>query len=110
MRTPLTHAQVEQWIYTTTRKHADLHRQLLEPVHHTEREKVFLEMSRLLQDAIEEVRVISAQLQEESQAAQTRSAHIVAESAPLLAKYTPETESQFLRLFHPAPRPGEHME
>jgi hypothetical protein len=56
-------------------------------------------MGTLCLDALEEVRIISAQLREESQAARLKSAEIIAESARFLAQHTPMTESQLLRLF-----------
>jgi hypothetical protein len=105
---PLTTDQVEQWIYTTTGKRADLYQQLFEPSHPSEREAAFLEISQLLDGAIEEVRVLSAQLREESQAARQRSADLVAESTHLLDKYTASTESQIFRLFHMGPRSGDN--
>jgi hypothetical protein len=108
-RTPLTPAQLDEWLYITIGKHADLYRQVLEPANAGERDAAFLEMSQLLEDAIEEVRVISVQLREESQEARLRATETVAESTRLLAECASSRESRILRIFHDGPRPRENM-
>jgi len=86
---------------------------------------VLTEMSELLQEAFEEVRVMSAQSREESQAARAqghalceRSAHLLAQSAAAMerfAQFTPpppeairEAERRMLAIFqHGQERKGE---
>jgi hypothetical protein len=64
--TPIVPEQTEQWITYTSRKRLDLHALALEPWDSPERNAAFTQMSELLQDAIEEVRIISAALREQS--------------------------------------------
>jgi predicted lipoprotein len=105
---PLTAAQIEAWLSATSFTHMQLYLQGIEPLYTARRDECFLEMSALLREAIEEVRVISAQLREESQAARLRATETVAHSVRLLAHDTPATESQLLRIFHAGPRPEDH--
>src|SRR5207247_11443088 len=65
---PMTAKQVEEWMNTINRKRLDLTLHALEPLYNTRRELAIVEMSHLLQEAIEEVRVVSASLREQSQA------------------------------------------
>jgi hypothetical protein len=103
---PITAVQVKEWVATMTVKRLQTCLRATEP-RRDARLEAFGDMGELCLEAIEEVRVISAQLCEESQAARLRAAETVAESSRLLAQYTPETESQLLRVFHSGPRPGE---
>jgi hypothetical protein len=95
---PLTAAQVDAWIHTTTIKRLQLHLHATEPCS-SARAQAFWEMGELCKDAIEEVRVVSAQLRQESRAARSQSAEILAHSARLLARYTTSAESQLLQIF-----------
>jgi len=63
---PIAVEQVEDWIYAASRKRLELHLLATEPLYNSLRARAFIEMSTLLNDAIEEVRVISASLREES--------------------------------------------
>jgi Zn-dependent oligopeptidase len=72
MQTPAHHAaqallatQVETWLQTMVGKHEALYQQLREAEQTSERERVFQEVLRLLYEAIEEVRVLGAQLWEQ---------------------------------------------
>ena len=64
---PITLEQVEDWINTTRRKRLELHLLATEPWNSTRRHDAFMHMSELLQEAIEEVRVISVSLREGSE-------------------------------------------
>src|SRR5215831_19855413 len=65
--TPLTVEQIDQWITVTSRKRFDVHVLATEPWNSPERNAALTQMSELLQDAIEEVRIISAALREQSE-------------------------------------------
>jgi len=84
--TPVTAAQVEEWIATTTRKRLHLHGQATEPCGSCPRHEAFLVMSDLLQEAIEEVRVMSTTLRERSQVLRARTAEVREHAAHLLAR------------------------
>jgi hypothetical protein len=71
----LTLAQIDAWIYNATVKHLQLRLQATEPLPPA-RVEAFLEMAELCEDAIEETRVISAQLRETSQTLRGQSAEI----------------------------------
>jgi hypothetical protein len=96
---PLTAAQLEAWVHSASRKHWQLYLQGIEPLSNPRRDEAFMAISNLLREAIEKVRVVSAQLREERQAARFQSAEILAESARLLAQHTPMPESQLLQMF-----------
>jgi hypothetical protein len=93
---PLTAAQIEAWVLSASRKHLQLYLQGIEPLYNPRRDESFMEISNLLREALEEVRVVSAQLREESQAVRFRSAEILAKSALLLTQHPSMTESQLL--------------
>ena len=95
---PLTAAQVNAWMYRTSLKRRQLLLHGTDPASDVQ-EQAFQEMGELCLDALEEVRVVSEQLWEVSEAARFRSTEIVAESARLLAQYTSATESLILQIF-----------
>jgi hypothetical protein len=103
---PLTLTQVEAWIDTATRKRLQLHLHATAPLNSLERAQAFWDMGQLCQEAIEEVRVLSAQLRQERQTAHGRAADMRAASAPLLARDPTTTESQLLHIFKGEQRPG----
>ena len=70
--TSCTIPDIQEWITTTKRKRLELHLLAAEPLYNTRREWAFMEMSTLLHEAIEEVRVLSASLQEHSTALHAR--------------------------------------
>jgi hypothetical protein len=102
---PITAEDVEGWLQTVKRKHLDLHRLAAEPSHSHQRYAVFMDLSALLQEAFEEVRVISASLREGSQMVRGESADLRAYSTQLMEQCARSMEcmAQFL----PAPS-GRH--
>jgi len=88
----MTVEQLEQWIIVTSRKRCDVHVLATEPWQSPARQAAFTQMSELLQDAIEEVRLISASLREGSQCIRDRSTELCEHSARLLERSTRLTE------------------
>ena len=93
MSTPLTGLQpsftlpeIQAWIETTNRRRDDLYLLAAEPLYNTRREWALREMSQLLAEAIEEVRVISASLQDDSQALRSRAATLRHHSHALIER------------------------
>ena len=80
---PIIAEQVEEWLQAIHRKCLELSLHALEPLYNTRRELAIMEMSHLLQDAIEEVRVVSASLREQSQAIRDHSSAVRAYSKQL---------------------------
>jgi hypothetical protein len=80
---PCTVAQIQDWVSATKRKRLELHLLAAEPLYNTRREWAFMEMSKLLIEAIEEVRVINAELREESQQLRARLVELQEESSRL---------------------------
>ena len=80
---PVTARQVEEWLQAIHRKRLELSLHAMEPLYNTRRELAVMEMSQLLQEAIEEVRVVSAALREQSQALRDRSSAVRAYSQHL---------------------------
>ncbi len=62
---PLDAAQIEGWVHTATNKRLELLVRAAEPLYLT-RAEAFTEMADLLKDVIEELRVVSAALRQES--------------------------------------------
>jgi maltooligosyltrehalose synthase len=77
---PVTAEQVEEWLQAINRKRLELSLHAMEPLYNTRRELAVMEMSHLLQEAIEEVRVVSASLREQSQAIRDYSSEVRAYS------------------------------
>ena len=86
---PLTPSQVEEWIATAHTKHGELHLLATEPLYSTLRDQAVLQMSKLLQEAIEKVRVMNAALREESQAVPAHVATLREHSDQLINTSTP---------------------
>ena len=84
--TSFTLADIQEWLATTKRKGLELHLLAAEPLYNTRREWAFMEMSTLLQEAIEEVRVMSASLQEHSTALHARATGLRERSTALLER------------------------
>jgi hypothetical protein len=82
-QTPVTAQQVEEWLQAIHRKCVELSLHAMEPLYNTRRELAVMEMSHLLQEAIEEVRVVSASLREQSQAILDHSSEVRAYSQQL---------------------------
>ena|SRR5947207_854580 len=84
--TSCTIPDIQEWIATTKRKRLELHLLAAEPLYNTQRAWAFMEMSTLLHEAIEEVRVISASLQEDSTALRSRVTGLRERSTALLER------------------------
>ena len=95
---PLTLAQIDAWRHRASLKYRQLLLHGTDPARDV-REQAFQEMGELCLDALEEVRVISTHLREESEAARIKAGDILAASARLLAQHTKVNESQILRIF-----------
>jgi vancomycin resistance protein YoaR len=80
---PITAKQVEAWLHTAQRKRLALHVQAMAPWNSLSRQQAFMEMSDLLQETLEEVRMISTTLREDSQALRTRTAAVRVNAAQL---------------------------
>ena len=86
--TPCTMPEIQEWLTTTKRKGIALHLLAAEPLYSPQRAWAFLEMSTLLHEAIEEVRVMSASLQEHSTALHARVTGLRERSTALLDRGT----------------------
>jgi small-conductance mechanosensitive channel len=83
---PITAEQIEAWLHTTQSKRLALHVQATASWNSLSRQQAFMEMSDLLQEALEEVRVISTTLREESQALRAHIAEVREHAAQLRAR------------------------
>ena len=112
----LTSSDINAWLLAAAERRAALHRKAASPWPSHYLQDVLTEMSALLQEACEEVRVVSAQSREESQAVRAkghslceRSAHLLAQSTAARERLGPflppppealrEAESQILEMF-----------
>jgi len=122
-----TAQDVNEWLLATQQKHAELHSKAAGLWQNDQRLAAFAEMSALLQEAFEEVRVISGQLRMESEAVrakatdlQTYSAQLIAQGrqaaeqtawfAPPPAEEVQKAESQMLEIFKHGLRHGSYSE
>jgi len=78
--------EIQAWLETTNRKRDDWYLLAAEPLYNTRRAWALREMSQLLAEAIEEVRVISASLQDDSQALRSRAATLRHHSHALIER------------------------
>jgi hypothetical protein len=74
------------WLLANIQKHAELHSKAAGPWQSDQHHAAFMEMSALLQEAFEEVRVISGQLRMESQAVRAKATDLQTHSAWLIAR------------------------
>ena len=102
---PVTAAQVEQWLQTTTRKRLALHVHATEPWPSRQHQEAFLAMSALVQEAMEEVRVMSAALREASQGLRARTTEVREHATHLLARPHPIPNAAL----HYQPTSDEHL-
>jgi len=86
LQQPFTLSEIQAWIATTEQKRDDLHRLRTDPLDKSRRAWAFREMSSLLAEAIEEVRVISASFHDDSQTLRTRATELRHHSTALLAR------------------------
>ena len=122
-----TAQDVNEWLLTIVQKHTELQSKAAGLWPSDQHHAAFAEMSALLQEAFEEVRVISRQLRMESQAArvkatdlQTHSAQLIAQDrqvaeqmpwfAPPPAEEVQKAESQMLEIFKHGLRHGSYSE
>jgi predicted nucleic acid-binding Zn-ribbon protein len=96
---PVTAQQVEEWLQAVNRKCLELSLHAMEPLYNTRRELAVMEMSHLLQEAIEEVRVVSASLREQSQAIRDHSSAVRAYSQYLEKQSKRHQEKQGIAEF-----------
>ena len=119
----VTPEDVDAWLLAAQERRARLDQQAaLAPWHSDERQEVFVEMSALLQEAFEEVRVVSESTREWSQGVRgeaielrTHAAQLMERGVMLMARMaqfappSPETlreaESQFLVIFRDGRKP-----
>src|SRR5262249_51660570 len=78
--------EIQTWIDTTKRKRYDLHLLAADPLYNSRHEWAFQEMSKLLAEAIEEVRVISASLQADSTALRSHATALRHHSTTLIER------------------------
>jgi hypothetical protein len=81
---PLTYQELDAWLLAVQEQRAKLHLQAASPPNSLARQQAFMEMSGLLDEAFEEVRVMSAQLREDSQKTRAKSIDLQQRSARLL--------------------------
>jgi hypothetical protein len=118
----LTAQEIDAWLLAATERRAALHIKAASLSQGHPLQEVFTEISALLQDALEEVRVMSEQWREASQTARARSkvlqdlhAQLLEQSVASmerLAQFIPPTpeemrqaESRLLDMFRSKPRP-----
>ena len=93
---PVTAQQVDEWMSVMHQKRRALHPLLQEPLYSTRRDQAVIALGTLLQEALEEVHVLSASLREESQALRARAAALREHSTALTTRPIPVV-AQFLR-------------
>ena len=86
---PITAEQVDEWMSAMTRKRKDVHALLQEPLYNTRRDQAVMDLGCLLEEALEEVRVLSASLRAESQALRARAAALRERSTEIQKRPTP---------------------
>ena len=107
-----TAEEVQEWLHTAQRKHLELHALATAFPQSPECAVAVTHMSALFEDALEEVRVISASLREESQTVRQQVKDI-REYAKHLAPVQPtpeeirDAESRFLAMFKGDIPPGK---
>ena len=83
---PFTLSEIQTWIDTTKKKRDDLHLLAADPLDKSRREWAVQNMSTLLAEAIEEVRVLSTSLQEDSQALRSHATALRQHSTALIER------------------------
>jgi len=84
----ITTQDVDTWVLATAERYAAIHLNAAHPCHGHPLQEAFVDMSVLFLEAFEEVRVVSAQLRQESQATRSQSRDLRAHHAQLLAQST----------------------
>ena len=101
----VTVQEVDAWLFAAQERRAALHVKAAGPCFSDQRQEVFAEMSDLLLQALEEVRVVSESLREESQAARSQTRALRDHYAQLLEQSTAAME----RLAQFIPPPPEEI-
>jgi len=83
-----TAQEVDTWLLTIKERRAQLHIHAASPLESDERQEAFTAMSSLLEDALEEVRVVSDVWRERSQAACEKAADLQAQATQLMTQCT----------------------
>jgi len=91
---PITLERVKDWIDATRRKRLELHLLATELGNSTRRHDAFMHMSELLQEAIEEVRVLSASLREESEELRAKASKLREYSERLQEQEGPQPQEE----------------
>ena len=99
---PITAEAVQAWLHAAKRKHLDLHDFAAKPSHSRQHYEAFMELAALLQEGLEEVRVISTSLREGSQMVRGASADLRAYTTQLLDQCT--QAMQCMAQFLPSPQ------
>jgi hypothetical protein len=84
--TPLTPQQIDAWLRAAKERRAALHTQATAPRNSHECHEAFTEMSDLLQQALEEVRMVSEALREGCQVVRGESADLWGHSTQLMER------------------------
>jgi hypothetical protein len=100
---PMTAEAVHAWLHAAQRKHQDLQGLAAQPSHSHQCYEAFIDLAALLQEGLEEVRVISASLREGDQMVRGDSAVLRAYATQLLDQCTESIE----RLAQLLPEPHE---
>ena len=99
---PITAEAVQAWLHAAKRKHLDLHVLTVEPSHSRQHYEAFMDLAALLQEGLEEVRVISTSLREGSQMVRGESAALRAYAMQLMDQCT--QSMQCMAQFIPSPQ------
>jgi hypothetical protein len=100
LQQPFTLPEIQAWIDATKKKRDDLHLLTTDPLYNSRREWAFLEMSTLLAEAIEEVRIIGVSLQEDSTALRSHATALRQRSTALIERR--RSTSDHLGHFNPS--------
>ena len=101
-----TTQEVDAWLRAARERRAALHIKAADRWNSAQRQEAFADMSELLQQAFEEVRMASESLREASQGARSKAADLRAHSTQLMARGA--TSMEHLAQF--APPPPEEVE
>jgi hypothetical protein len=105
----LSTQDVGAWLRAAHERRAQLHRHAAGSWHSAEPQAAFLEMSGLLQEAFEEVRIISEAVREESQCVRSTAAALRAHATGLMERGT-TLMARMAQLPPPAPEEIRHTE
>src|SRR5215468_8340460 len=101
----ITSQEVDTWLLATAERHAAIHLNAAPPWNSHHLHEAFADMSVLFLEAFEEVRVVSEQVREESQATRSQSRTLQAHCAQLLA----QSAAAMKRLAQLMPPPPEEL-